>query len=430
VIYNFLNSYYTESVFGNLQNVALPPKHIEDYQKFIPETVSELKHLGEKLKGLRLCHVSATSMGGGVSEILHSMVPLQNDIGIQTTWYVLPGDEAFFMVTKNIHNFMQGKEGNLSDEEKQIYLSYNDELADQIAQIEADILIIHDPQPAASIEKLKKVPHRFKKILWRCHMDTSDPNRSVWDFLFPYLSAYDHVIFSLEEFSQHAFPKEKMSIITPGIDPLTEKNIPMNRTEALEYIKRVGIKVDDPYIVQVSRFDPWKDPLGLINVFRNVKEVFPKLQLVFIGQIASDDPEGEEVLRKMKEAIGEEKDIFIFTDFDVKGVNAFQQNAFVVFQKSIKEGFGLTVTEAMWKKKVVIGGNTGGIRLQIQDGVNGYLVNSIEEASATLSQLLSNPSPMQRISKSAYESVRTHHLMPHKIRDYFKLFESFHLHTS
>lgn len=415
---------------GKLTRVTLSPKHLDDYSVFVKETVTKITQLAQSLHGLKISHLSATSQGGGVSEILHSMIPLQNDIGLESSWYTLPQNNDFFTITKKIHNFMQGKKGDLTDEEKALYLSYTKDISDEVLAIEADILIVHDPQPLPVITHLRENDHTFKKILWRCHMDTSAPNQNVWNFLLPFIKEYDNLIFSMREFTNDSFSEEKVSIITPGIDPLTEKNKPMPIEKARDFVKAAGVDIDSPLLVQVSRFDPWKDPLGVIDAYRGAKEKFPKLQLVFLGQIASDDPEGEEVLTQMRDKIGGEDGIFIFTDFGVEGVNAFQTVAFAVLQKSLKEGFGLTVTEAMWKGKVVIGGNVSGIALQIQDGVNGYLVSSVEETTEKIVQLLTDPEKVDDISEQARKTVIDKYLTPHKLYDYLTLFASFHLHIS
>lgn len=417
-------------MFGKLIPVSLPQKKIDDYKVFIPETISHISEIAEQFKGLKVVHLSATSQGGGVSEILHSMIPLQNDIGLYSTWYVMPENDDFFTITKKIHNFMQGKEGDLTDQEKEIYLSTVDDISDEVVKLTGDILIVHDPQPLPVITALREKQHSFKKIIWRCHMDTSSPNEKVWNFLLPFISEYDKLVFSMKEFLNSSFPDEKVEIITPGIDPLTEKNTPMPLDNAREFVRVAGVDIHNPVIVQVSRFDPWKDPLGVIEAYRIAKREYPTLQLVFLGQIASDDPEGNEVLKQMRDAAGDEKGIFIFTDFGVKGVNAFQMVSDVVLQKSLKEGFGLTVTEAMWKEKVVIGGNVSGIALQIQDGVNGYLVSSVDETAEKIQYVLSHKDEMENIQIEAKNTVKNAYLTPHKLLDYLTLFASFDLHSS
>lgn len=408
----------------SLQKVETPTRELAEYQDIVPEVVEEVRELVKPFKGLSVAHVNATALGGGVAEMLRYMVPLQNDVGLESQWYVVPPDDAFFEVTKSIHNFMQGKDGDLTAAQKETYLSHNQLIAELLAQIEVDILIIHDPQPAVALSFMNGSNARLS--IWRSHIDTSHPNQSVWDFLRPYLEPYDQYVFTLQDYSNQDFPGERVNLITPVIDPLSEKNVAMDRQEARRYVEQFGIDGGRPLITQVSRFDPWKDPLGVIDAYRLAKEEIPDLQLAMVAQMATDDPEGAVIYEQVMDYANEEAGIFLLVNLpnnDV-AVNAFQVGSDVVLQKSIREGFGLTVTEAMWKGAVVIGGNVGGIRLQIEDGENGYLVNSPEEAAQRVVTLVKDADLRERLSVAARESVKSRFLMPHMLRNYLKLFQA------
>jgi trehalose synthase len=405
--------------------VDSPPRHLDEYEPIVPEVVEEIRELAKPFEGLSIAHVNATALGGGVAEMLRYLVPLQVDVGFDSKWYVIPPSDPFFEVTKSIHNYMQGKEGGLSEEQKTTYLDHNELIAGLLAKVEADILIMHDPQPAAALSYFADEA-RSKLTIWRCHIDTSHPNKSVWNFLRPYLQPYDQYVFTMPEYSNQDFPNEKVNLITPVIDPLSDKNVAMDRGEARKYLEQFGIDSQKPLITQVSRFDPWKDPEGVIDAFRILKKEFPQLQLAMVAQMASDDPEGVEIYEQVKAYAGGEEGIFLLVnlpDNDI-AVNAFQSGSDVVLQKSIREGFGLTVTEAMWKGAVLVGGNVGGIRKQIEDGINGFLVNSPEEAAEKVAMVLRDPDLKEGISRAAHESVKSQFLMPHKLRNYLKLFQA------
>jgi len=412
----------TDTRTRTLQIVDCQPRRLDDYLPIVPEVVREIRELAEPLQGSRIAHVNATALGGGVAEMLRYMVPLQRDVGFDANWYVIPPDDPFFEVTKSIHNYMQGKDGALTDEHQKTYLEHNKLIADLLAGIAADILIIHDPQPAAALAMMNGHPARLS--IWRSHIDTSQPNQSVWGFLRPYLDVYDQVVFTLPDYTNQDFPKDKVNFITPFIDNLSPKNVRMDRNAARQYVTRFGIDVQKPLITQISRFDPWKDPKGVIDAFRLVKQDVPDLQLALVAQMASDDPEGVRVQKDVEDYAGGEAGIFLLVNLpdNDTAVNAFQTASDVVLQKSIREGFGLTVTEAMWKGAVVIGGNVGGIRLQIQDGKNGFLVDSPEEAAERIAQVLSDPDLRERLSQAAHEKVKSNFLMPHQLRDYLRLF--------
>lgn len=406
-----------------LQKVNCSPKRLNDYRPIAPRVVDKIHQLAKSLQGLKIAHLNATPLGGGVAEMLRCSVPLQRDIGLDSTWYVIPPKESFFEVTKEIHNFMQGKAGGLTEGQKKIYLDYNQHIAGLLAKIKADVFLIHDPQPAAALSFLNQRP---KLSIWRCHIDTSHPNKSVWNFLMPYLKSYDHFVFTMPDYIHQDFPLEKVSFITPVIDPLSKKNKPMAKTKAKLYLKKFGIDIRKPLITQVSRYDPWKDPQGVIDAYRLAKKRIPKLQLALVAQMANDDPEGEKVYQQVKDYAQDEKDIFLLVNLpnNDRAVNAFQTASDIILQKSTREGFGLTVTEAMWKKAAVIGGNVGGIKLQIKDGVNGFLVNSSQEAAERIIHLFKNPKIKKKISQAAHDSVKSRFLMPHSLLNYLNFLKS------
>lgn len=407
---------------NTLQRVECLPKHLDDYLPLVPDVVEKIYLLAKPLQGLKVTHVNTTALGGGVAEMLRSIVPLQQDIGLNSNWYVIPPNDAFFEVTKEIHNFLQGKEGNLNHDQKKTYLEYNNFLADLLAEITCDVLIIHDPQPVAALTFLNN--QKPPLAVWRCHIDTSTPNQKVWDFLLPYLKIYDHFVFTMKDFTHHNFPAGQISTIAPVIDPLATKNIAMEKEGAKYYVQRFGIDTNKPLITQVSRLDPWKDPQGVVDTYRLAKKEFPDLQLALVAQMANDDPEGEIIFQQIKKHIQDEKGIFVLVNLpnNDQAINAFQVVSDIILQKSVREGFGLTVTEAMWKKAVVIGGNVGGIKLQIEDGKNGFLVNSPKEAAEKIVYLLQNPKLKEEISQAAHESVKDKFLMPHNILNYLNLF--------
>ncbi len=404
-----------------LQRVNYSPKRLADYRSITPGVVDKIRQLAKSLQGLKMVHLNATPLGGGVAEMLRCSVPLQRDIGLDSTWYVIPPKKSFFEVTKEIHNFMQGKAGDLTEKQKKIYLDYNQQIAGLLAKIKADVFLVHDPQPAAALSFLKT--QKPKLSIWRCHIDTSHPNKSVWNFLMPYLKSYDHFVFTMPDYIHQDFPLEKVSFITPVIDPLSEKNKLMAKTKAKQCLRKFGIDIRKPLITQVSRYDPWKDPRGVIDAYRLAKKKIPRLQLALVAQKANDDPEGEKVYQEIKDYAQNGEDIFLLVNLpnNDRAVNAFQAASDIVLQKSTREGFGLTVTEAMWKKAAVIGGNVGGIKLQIEDGVNGFLVNSFQEAAERIIYLFKNPQIKKKISRAAHDSVKSRFLMPHNLLNYLNL---------
>ena len=373
-----------------------------------------LQKLGEKMKGRSFLHINSTREGGGVAEILHRMIPILRELGIDARWDVITGDERFFDITKKLHNALQGKPETITDDMWQYHLEINRMNAQKL-RLEADAVLIHDPQPVPLIE--------YKSggtWLWRCHIDMSSPFQGVWERLKNYCMKYDASVFSVPRFAR-AMPIEEF-IITPSIDPLSDKNRDLSPAEISEALEKLGIPADRPMILQVSRFDRFKDPIGVIQAYKLARKHNDCI-LVLAGSPAADDPEGATVLNEVREHAAGDPDlhILLLPAFSDKEINALQRAATVVLQKSIKEGFGLTVSEAMWKGKPVIGGATGGIPLQITHGVTGFLVHSAEGAAFRIRQILNDPDMAKRIGENGREYVRTHFLITRQIRDYLSL---------
>lgn len=409
-----------------LPRVPLYKKELKDYQKFIDNTLyQKILGLAKQLKGQRVVHINATSLGGGVAEILNTLVPLMNNLDIKTHWHTLPPGKKFFEITKKIHNSLQGENITLNDDEKQLYLSKNKKMARSLKNIKANIWIIHDPQPLPLISYFQNL----HPAILRFHVDLSNPYDDTWDFLFPHIEKYDKIIFSVKDFVHGDIPKEKINIFPPAIDPLSPKNIPLSLESAKSIVQNFEINIDKPLITQISRFDIWKDPLGVIKAYYLAKNKIPDLQLALVGLIlAQDDPEAIKIFEKVKKHAKGDPDIFLFSDIKKLNIendvliNAFQIASDAILQKSMKEGFGLTITEAMWKEKPVIGGNVGGIKLQIKNGKNGFLVDSPQEAAERIVQLIENPDLAKKLGKVAKETVREKFLIPRLLRDYLKLF--------
>ncbi|MCL0083538.1 glycosyltransferase [Thermodesulfovibrionales bacterium] len=376
-----------------------------------------LQQLSEKLKERSFLHINSTREGGGVAEILQRMVPLLNDMGLDTRWEIIEGDERFFDITKKIHNAFQGNLETITDDMWHHFFEVNKRNADRL-NLDADAVLIHDPQPAPLIEFKKK-----GKWIWRCHIDVSRPIKEIYNHMEQYCERYDAAIFSVAKFAQ-AMPISEF-IITPSIDPLGEKNKDLTKEEIEETAERLQIPLDRPIILQVSRFDRFKDPIGVIKAYKIAKK-YNDCILVLAGSPATDDPEGEVVLNEVKEYAADTPDIHILLlpAFSDKDINALQRMATVILQKSLKEGFGLTVSEAMWKRKPIIGGATGGIPLQILHGVTGFLVHSIDGAAFRIRQLLSNPDMAKTIGESGREYVRKNFLITRQIRDYLSVWYS------
>ncbi len=410
-----------------MQPVKTGKRCLEDYREIIsPQLYSGILERAGLLRGLRIAQFNATSSGGGVAELLYSMVPLMNDLGINTEWYVIPPREDFFEVTKKIHNALQGDERSLTEAEKEIYLSYNKEISGMIEGINPDLWLIHDPQPAAALSFL---PKRCPAV-WRCHLDTYSPNPEMWSFIRNFLDNYDAYVFSLDEFVPEELRGEGSYVIPPAIDPLDVKNQMMGRKEAEGILGKLGIDAERPLVTQVSRFDPWKDPIGVVKAYELAREEIPDLQLALMGLItANDDPEAVEIFGQVEEYCAGKGGVHLFADpgkITVENdpvVSVLQSYSDVVMQKSIREGFGLTVAQGMWKYKPVVGGNVGGIKLQIDDGINGFLVGSEEEAARRIVDLMRDCEMEKEMGKAAHQKVGENFLIPHLLYNWLGVVE-------
>jgi len=389
---------------------------IDDYAPLIGEEAMErILHKGHRLRDLRVLHLSSTFYGGGVAEILSSATLLARSLGIKADWRLIQGSPDFFNVTKKLHNALQGADINLTDLKKEVY----EEVCVQNAvrmDMNYDIVVVHDPQPLPII-------HHFRRTcpwIWRCHVDLSRPNPEAWEYLRGFIESYDAVVLSLPEYAQQIGPPQLF--IMPAINPFSLKNGEISDVDIKDRLANYGIPDDLPLVVQVSRFDRWKDPQGVIEAFEKARKEID-VTLVLVGNIAMDDPEGQKVF----ESLLTHKDprVHILTVEDSALVNALQRHAAVVLQKSVREGFGLTVTEAMWKGAAVIGGNCGGIRHQIEDGVNGVLVSSVEEAAKHMVELVRDPKLRAKLGEHARESVRDRFLLTRMVEQELDLFAAF-----
>ncbi len=407
--------------------VPVTPKTLDSYRSIIGDArYEELQRLAEPLKGARVLHVNATAFGGGVAEILATLVPLMCDLGLKAEWQVIRGAEEFYNVTKAMHNSLQGMLLEWTPQMRDIWTRYNQMNADAFDE-QYDFVVIHDPQPAGVLTLAEqRLGHRPPgKWVWRCHIDTTDAQPEVWDLLHPYVEAYDAAIFTMPEYVNQDLKSPRIFTVPPAIDPLSPKNVELTIQTANEILRRYGVDPDRPSILQVSRFDPWKDPLGVIDVYRALKPEFPELQLVLIASMAHDDPEGWAWYERTVRRAGEDYDIHILSNLNGVGnveVNAFQTKAGVVIQKSVREGFGLVVSEALWKGRPVVAGNVGGIPLQILYGRTGYLVNTTAECVNRVHYLLKHPDVARRMGAIGREHVREHFLITRYLRDYLAIF--------
>jgi len=395
-------------------------KRLADYAEVIGEKrYEQLRTLAKAAKGRSMLHINATAYGGGVAEILQNLVPLLRDAGVDAHWAVLDAPPAFYDITKKIHNALQGMKLDLSDTEKKLFLDVARENAEQL--MDADVVLAHDPQ-AVALRHFAKDPDRAGWV-WRCHIDLTAAHQPVWSFLKPFVEEHDASIWTMPGFVRPDL-KQKVLIQAPTIDPFSVKNQDMPIEEAREVVRQFRVDPRRPILLQVSRFDPWKDPLGVIDAYRLTKEEIPETQLVMIGSLADDDPEGQEYLDRTRKHAREDPDVFLFTNLDgVKDreVNAFQRASTVVVQKSLREGFGLVVAEGLWKGIPVVAGKVGGIVIQIQDGVSGYLVSSPEECAARCLDLLRDPALRTRMAAAGREHVRENFLITRDLRDQLEL---------
>ncbi len=390
---------------------------IEDYERFVgAETIDRIRKKAESLQHLHVANVNSTYYGGGVAQLLSSLTLLMNSVGIKTGWRVIQGARDFFTITKKMHNALQGREINLSDRKMRIYEEVVYENAIRNHLDSHNMVIIHDPQPLPMINHYKKKG----PWIWRCHIDLTHPNRKLWNYLVPFIEKYDTVILSAKDYMQKL--KTPQVFLMPGIDPFSILNREMREEEIRERLDHYDIPTDLPLVVQISRFDRWKDPEGVIQAFKLARREVD-CTLVLLGNVAADDPEGTEVYESLLNC--QEERIIILSHQDTALVNALQRKAAVVLQKSIREGFGLTAAEAMWKGTPVIGGNVGGLRYQIRNGVNGFLASSAEEAAKRMVQLLKDKKLRKRLGKKARETVKKGFLLTRYLEQYLDLFSSF-----
>jgi len=407
-----------------LQRVAVGRWSLDAYRDVVPERILlELREQARALAGARILHINATSYGGGVSELLRSSVPLLRDLGLDVDWKVIAGRDDFFRATKALHNGLQGARRAPSEVEKAAWL---DCARENVESIDGgyDFIVVHDPQPAALRAMYGKGDARW---VWRCHIDTSEPNPETWAFLRPYLAEFDAAVFTMPEFVPPDLPVARVRTIPPAIDPLSPKNFELAHETAHQILDWIGVTMPGRLVTQVSRFDAWKDPLGVIAAYRLVREEIPELQLALVGSMALDDPEGWDVYRQVAEHAGDDDRIHLYTNLTGVSnveVNAFQRLSDVVVQKSIREGFGLVVSESMWKGTPVVAGRAGGIPLQMPEGIGGLLVDSVEECAEAMLRLLGDRALAEELGHAGREQVREHFLLPRLLLDELRLLAS------
>ena len=404
-----------------LQPVAVGHKTLADYTHIVGRgLVEEIRALAEPLEGKSVVHVSATAFGGGVSEILYTLVPLMKDVGLEAEWQVIYGAEEFFNATKLMHNALQGAPDDLTPEQWATWREYNEINAKELTD-GWDVCLVHDPQPAAMRQL---VPDKARGWVWRCHIDLSTPNPATIEQLLPFIRDYPQSVFHMAQYVPEGMGGN-VNIVPPAIDPLAPKNMALSPEDAAYVCEQFGIDVQRPLMCQVSRFDPWKDPIGVIDAFRLVREEIADVQLALVGSMASDDPEGWDFYNSTIAHADGDPDIHILNNFNNVGaieVNAFQSHSDVLIQKSTREGFGLTVSEAIWKGRPFIGGAVGGIPLQVENGVSGYLVETVEECAARTLDILRDPALGKALGRAGKEHVRQHFLTPRYLRDYLRIF--------
>ncbi len=390
---------------------------LKDYAAIVgSETIEELCVLADRVRGKRLQHINSTAVGGGVAEILTRMMPLFKDLGIDAQWDVIHGGQSFFEVTKAVHNALHGHAVQFTSQMAAIYHE-TQRLNLALMEIVGDMIMIHDPQPAGLIARKNDLGRRW---VWRCHIDVSKPHPDVWDFLRPMVEQYDAAVFSMPEFAQAlSIPQY---LIAPSIDPLAEKNIDLDQDEVRQTLERFNIDPERPILTQISRFDRLKDPIGVIEAYRMVRRRYP-CQLVLAGGGATDDPEAGRVLAEVHERAADDPDIHVLElpPFSDRIINALVRGSSIVFQKSLREGFGLTVTEALWKGKPVVGGAAGGIKQQVIDGVTGFLVHSVEGAALAATRLLADPALRAALGTNGYLHVKQNFLITRHLKDYLLL---------
>lgn len=388
-----------------------------DYKEVVgPDIIEELTILASHLADRSIKMVNSTAVGGGVAEMLHCIVPLLNELGIQVTWDVIQGDQTFFDITKRFHNALQGQEDYFKEDVFNTYLAYNEKNNDEI-DFDEDLIVIHDPQPLALINWSQR---RKNKWVWRCHVDMSHPNPQVWRFLKPFVEKYDAAIFSSPLFSPELNIAQYR--FYPAIDPLSDKNRDLDAVYIDRVLMQYGIPRDRPIVTQISRYDPWKDPVGVIQAFKMARK-YVDCRLLLVGDKAADDPESEKILEKVRAEAGDDPDIHIllFSPSIATEINAFQRASDIVIQKSLREGFALTVSEALWKRRPLIGGAVGGIPAQIIHGHTGLLVHSVEGASLGIRWLINQPDFAKQLAENGHQRVKDEFLITKSLKRYLLL---------
>ncbi len=390
---------------------------IDEYEPIIGRSeMQEILELAERVHGARIIHVNSTMYGGGVAEMLRSLVPLANSLGLKVKWEVIEGDDSFFKTTKSIHNALQGNMNiEISEEMWSHYLEVNEGNVRKL-DLEGDVILIHDPQP------LPLILHRRGGVwVWRCHVDMSSPHPDVWARIREYVLKYDALVFSLERYAPGDVLGKPVYTRFPAIDPLSDKNRSLSVDEILRVLERYDVDPDRPLIGQVARFDPWKRPLDALKAYRLAREKIPGLQMAMVGSFAHDDPEGEEWYRKVKEEVGDDGDIHLLTNLKDVEVNAVQRSLSVALQMSIREGFGLSVTEALWKEVPVIARRAGGIPLQVIDGFTGFLIESPEEAAERAVYLIKRPWMARELGARGHDHVKRSFIITKLLKDYLRM---------
>jgi trehalose synthase len=403
-----------------IQRVQLKRKRLDRYRPLVgEEQVDAIRDLARDLRGLRVLELSSTATGGGVAELLSSLVPLERDVGLEAAWGVVAGDPAFFEVTKKLHNGMQGMAVELSEEERRAYLRHNERYAAALEDA-WDVVIVHDPQPAAL--RTFAAEHQGRWI-WRCHVDSSTPHLPTWELLRAHVERYDQAVFTLAEFVPPDLSLPT-TLLVPAIDPLSSKNRALPGYLARETVAELGVDLERPLLLQVSRFDRWKDPLGVIDVWRRAREALPTLQLALVGSMATDDPEGWQIYDQIARETAGEEACFLLTDqmgVTSHEVNALQRVADVAIQKSVREGFGLIVSETQWKGTALVAGRAGGIPLQLEDRVTGRFAASIDEFAERVVELLEDPATAHAMGTAGIQRVQERFLLPRLLHDQLQL---------
>jgi trehalose synthase len=396
-------------------------KSIDQYIDIIgQEPVDRIKELAGRLLDSTITHVNSTRSGGGVAEILQNLVPLAKSLGLKVRWQSIGGTIDFFNITKKFHNALQGMNIKLTKEMKIKYIKYNEKFSENL-DLDSDVVFIHDPQPLPIIKFNRD---KCKKFLWRCHLDLTNANTTYWNFIIKFVEQYDALVFSLDKYVHKDVRHKKILIVPPSIDPLSNKNRILSPEEIYQTLTKFDINPEYPIMTQVARFDYWKDPLGVIDCYKIVKKKIPKIQLLMIGSFAQDDPEGQKWYRKTVQKAKNFRRIHVLTDKDGVGdleVNAFQRASNVVVQKSIREGFGLSVTEALWKGTPVVATRVGGIPLQVINNVTGYLVNTTKECADRTIYLLKHQYLGKILGMEGREHIKRNFLITRHLEDYLKL---------